>query len=188
MTNSVYVSNIDYKVTPEELGKAFEKFGPLSRAIILTERYHGQLISRGIGFVDFQDANDAAKAVAATGTIAFNGRNARVQPARPRRPRTTLFVGGIPAGTTVDQMKAAFASHNPVNARVVKENTEERRGFGFVLFNSEEDIKAIIAKGRNVNLNGGESIIRIARVPFNARPHGHRPYHRGYRRAPRANQ
>ena len=195
---TIYVQNIPYSASSEDLGKAFEQFGALKRAFILTDRFRGQLQSRGRGFVEFESVDSMNAALAQNGKLTINGRSLNVQVARERRPRVTAFVRGIPKGTTKDIIMQAFAQYNPVDARVVFENTEgeqPRLGFGFVKFNTEDDLKACTSASRTIQLNGAESRISIARRPFDAPPRrggfrgrrGGRFYRRrgGYRKAPR---
>ena len=189
--STVFVTNISFSASSQDLGKAFEAFGALKRAFILTERIRGRQRSLGKGFVEFETAEAMNKAIAETGKISINGRNLIVQVARPKQPRVTAFIGGIPKGTTVEQMKEVFKAYNPTDARIVFENTEgerPRHGFGFVKFASEQDLDNCVKAARTVQLNGGESIVRFAKRQFDAPPRRRyfRRSNRRYRKAPRA--
>ena len=192
---TIFVRNVPYSASTEEFGKAFEPFGEIVRAFILTMKYRGQLVSRGIGFVEFKTAEAMNAAVAQSGKLTIRNRQLNIQVAMERRPRITAFVLGIPKGTTKENLMAAFQQYKAVDARVVYENRDgekPRLGFGFVKFESEEDLNKCVAEAKTIQLNGAESIVRIARRHFDAPP---RRYNRrrpgrfnrrgGYRKAPR---
>ena len=182
----IYVGNLNYQTTEEGLSKAFAQYGQVTKSQVIKERFRGNLVSRGFGFVTFADKSGQDKALAAT-EISVDNRKLRIAEARPRRPRDTIFVGGIPEGTTEDDLKACFAAEKPTNVKIVKANSADRRGFAFVQFGSEDAVRAAAQK-REVDLKGSKSIVRIARQSFGAsRPRRFRRKRQG-QRAPRAQE
>jgi RNA recognition motif-containing protein len=81
MTN-IFVGNLSFRTTQEDLQAAFTKFGNVERASIVTDRESGQ--SRGFGFVEMTDRGEAEKAIAALNGSELNGRAMNVNEARPK--------------------------------------------------------------------------------------------------------
>ena len=81
---SIFVGNLAWSVTDEDLKAKFSEFGAVLSARVVTDKFSGR--SRGFGFVDMEDA-DAEKAIAATADQEWNGRKLTVNEAKPRAPR-----------------------------------------------------------------------------------------------------
>jgi RNA recognition motif-containing protein len=84
----IYVGNLSYDMTTEELREAFEQHGEVESAKIITDRDTGR--SKGFGFVQMPNHSEAEAAVAELNGAMLRGRTARVNEARPRsndRPR-----------------------------------------------------------------------------------------------------
>ncbi|MAA74966.1 MAG: RNA-binding protein [Salinisphaeraceae bacterium] len=84
---NIYVGNLPWSSSEEELRATFEAFGEVSSAKIIMDRETGR--SRGFGFVEMPDDDSARSAIAAMNDKDMNGRSLRVNEARPRddRPR-----------------------------------------------------------------------------------------------------
>jgi RNA recognition motif-containing protein len=78
-TKSLYVGNLSYNATEEELRELFAAWGPVSEARIV--------VGRGFGFVDVPEENMQA-AIDSTNGKEFQGRALTVNEARPREPRS----------------------------------------------------------------------------------------------------
>ena len=89
---NIYVGNLAYRVTEEELQNAFAQFGEVSSAKVISDRVTGQ--SKGFGFVEMPDDAAAQSAIDALNETALNGRNMRVNQARPRENRPSQGGGG----------------------------------------------------------------------------------------------
>ena len=90
-TVNIYIGNLAYGVTEEELRDAFGQFGEVSSANVITDGQTGR--SKGFGFVEMPNDNEAEAAINALNEKPLSGRPIRVNPARPRgekpqRPRT----------------------------------------------------------------------------------------------------
>jgi len=168
---TVHVRNISYKGTNQQLGDYFAKFGTVASARIIVDRYRGDIISKGFGFVEFAEEK-GAKAAIDFQDHTFMDRKLFVSQARPKRIRVrdTAFISGIPAGTKDEDIKAAFAGYNVINVKVVKYDIEGKRGFGFVQFGSEQEQTKAVKENRSVKVNGTETIVRFARQQFNEKP------------------
>jgi RNA recognition motif-containing protein len=81
MTN-IFVGNISYQTTQDDLYAAFSTYGAVDRVSIVTDRDSGQ--SRGFAFVEMTQDNDARTAIDELNGAELNGRAMNVNEARPR--------------------------------------------------------------------------------------------------------
>ena len=79
---NIYVGNLNFKTTEEELGAHFEQYGPVSSVKIISDRYSGQ--SRGFGFVEMEKKEDGEKAVSELNGKDFSGRDLKINEAHQR--------------------------------------------------------------------------------------------------------
>jgi RNA recognition motif-containing protein len=79
---NIYVGNLSYQVSTEELRKAFEKFGEVTSANIVMDKATGQ--SKGFGFVEMAVQSEAEEAIKQLDGASLKGRNIRVNQARPK--------------------------------------------------------------------------------------------------------
>ena len=82
---NIYVGNLPYSVTEDDLRTAFEAYGAVSSAAVISDKFTGQ--SKGFGFVEMPDQGEAESAVEALNGADMKGRSLRVNEARPREPR-----------------------------------------------------------------------------------------------------
>lgn len=78
----IYVGNLSYDMTAEELREAFEQHGEVTSAKIVMDRDTGR--SKGFGFVEMPNASEGEAAVAELNGAMLRGRTARVNEARAR--------------------------------------------------------------------------------------------------------
>jgi RNA recognition motif-containing protein len=83
---NIYVGNLPYSLTEDDLKAAFSDFGEVSSASIIMDKMSGQ--SKGFGFVEMPDDSEADQAIKALNESALNGRNIKVNQARPRGERS----------------------------------------------------------------------------------------------------
>ncbi len=84
MTN-IYVGNLSYRATEDELRQAFGQFGQVSAVSIISDRETGR--SRGFAFVEMPNAEEAKAAVEGLDQKEISGRRVTVNEARPREER-----------------------------------------------------------------------------------------------------
>jgi cold-inducible RNA-binding protein len=84
MAKRLYVGNLAFTVTSEELKELFEQVGPVKSAQVLSDRETGR--SRGFGFVEMDDAADADAAIDQLDGQEYAGRRLTVNDAKPRTP------------------------------------------------------------------------------------------------------
>jgi len=82
---NIYVGNLSYQTTNEDLREAFASFGDITSANVIMDRTTGQ--SKGFGFVEMPNNSEADSAIKALNGRPLNGRNIRVNQAEPRKPR-----------------------------------------------------------------------------------------------------
>jgi RNA recognition motif-containing protein len=92
VSKKLYVGNISFQTTEDELRQAFGQYGTVTSAQVVTDRDTGR--SRGFAFVEMSDGAD--EAIAAMNGALFGGRTLTVNEAKPRedRPRGGGYGGG----------------------------------------------------------------------------------------------
>jgi RNA recognition motif-containing protein len=89
---NIYVGNISFQTTEQDLDAAFSAYGQVDRVQIVKDRESGQ--SRGFAFVEMSNNADADKAMAALNGAELSGRTLTVNEARPREARPSGGFGG----------------------------------------------------------------------------------------------
>ena len=82
----IYVGNLSYSTDDDELRAAFEQYGDVKEARVVTDRYN-QGKSRGFGFVEMEDSAQGQSAIAGLNGADLSGRTLNVNEARPRDDR-----------------------------------------------------------------------------------------------------
>ena len=95
MSKKLYVGNLPFSSTEEELKELFAQHGEVTSVAIITDRETGR--SKGFGFVEFAQSEDADKAIKLDNSE-FGGRNLKVSEAKEREPRSGGYRGGSDRG------------------------------------------------------------------------------------------
>lgn len=82
---NIYVGNLPYSVTEDDLKNVFGEFGEVSSASIITDKYSGR--SKGFGFIEMPNDPEASEAINSLNESDLKGRNMRVNEAKPRTER-----------------------------------------------------------------------------------------------------
>ncbi|OGE09714.1 RNA-binding protein [Candidatus Curtissbacteria bacterium RIFCSPLOWO2_01_FULL_42_26] len=85
MATKLFVGNLPYATTGDDLRAAFSKAGKVADANVVSDKATGR--SRGFGFVEMGSEEDAKKAVEELNGSEFDGRKIFVSEARPQAPR-----------------------------------------------------------------------------------------------------
>jgi cold-inducible RNA-binding protein len=80
---NIYVGNLDFQSTEEELRTAFAVYGQVDKVSIVTDRETGQ--RRGFGFIEMANDAEGDKAIAGLNGATFGARALNVNEARPKR-------------------------------------------------------------------------------------------------------
>lgn len=92
MSNKLFVGGLSWGTDSAGLSAAFEGFGQVTDAVVITDRDSGR--SRGFGFVTFSDANAANEAIRGMDGAKLDGRDLKVSLAQERAPRPPRSGGG----------------------------------------------------------------------------------------------
>eukprot|EP01121_Diplochlamys_sp_Union-15-3_P002104 TRINITY_DN11825_c0_g1_i1.p1 TRINITY_DN11825_c0_g1~~TRINITY_DN11825_c0_g1_i1.p1 ORF type:complete len:584 (-),score=102.06 TRINITY_DN11825_c0_g1_i1:39-1790(-) len=158
---NVYVKNIDPDLQNGDLEKLFDKFGPISSAHVMVNE-NGQ--SRGFGFVNFKNHEDAVRSVDyfskgevknKLGKPLWAGRaqkkSEREAELKKRREQSrlekaskyqgsNLYIKNIEDEVTEERLQKEFSPYGPISSiKIVLDENNVRKGFGFVCFESQED-------------------------------------------------
>ena len=79
---SIYVGNLSYEVTKDDLTSVFAEYGTVSRVSLPSDRETGR--PRGFGFVEMSNEDEETKAIESLDGAEWMGRELRVNKARPR--------------------------------------------------------------------------------------------------------
>src|SRR5438034_11206223 len=103
MAKNIYVGNLVWDASADDLLALFQEHGKVTRAQVITDRETGR--SRGFGFVEMENDAEAQKAIDSLNGADYNGRPLTVNEAKPREDRgggggggRSGFGGGRPSG------------------------------------------------------------------------------------------
>jgi cold-inducible RNA-binding protein len=91
MSKKIYVGNLSYETTSDDLRRAFSEHGAVTSAEVVTDRDTGR--SRGFGFVEM--SSGGPEAIQSLDLTELQGRNITVNEARPRENRGGVRSGGF---------------------------------------------------------------------------------------------
>jgi cold-inducible RNA-binding protein len=93
---NIFVGNLNFNTSEDELRQLFEPYGQVERVSILTDRDTGR--SRGFGFVEMANGEEGDKAIAALNGTEIGGRTLNINEARPKSDRGSGGGGGRDRG------------------------------------------------------------------------------------------
>ena len=85
MPKRIYVGNLPFSATDEEVRTMFAEFGAVNSVSLITDRETGR--PRGFGFVEMENGEEADSAISSLHQTQMGGRSLNVNEARPREPR-----------------------------------------------------------------------------------------------------
>lgn len=89
---NIYISNLSFQITDEDLKDLFAEYGEVSSAKVITDKFTGD--SRGFGFVEMPEEEAAKKAISELDKSQWDGRSISVSVARPKEDRPNNGGGG----------------------------------------------------------------------------------------------
>ncbi len=89
MAKKLFVGNLSWGISDEQLREAFSAFGTVEEAVVITDRQSGR--SKGFGFVTMSTEEEAQKAVEGLNESELDGRAINVSEARERTEDTRCF-------------------------------------------------------------------------------------------------
>ena len=89
---NIYVGNLAYSITEDDLREAFGSYGEISSVSLITDKFSGE--SKGFGFVEMPNNSEADAAIKGLNETPMKGRNVKVNQAKPRGDRPPRGGGG----------------------------------------------------------------------------------------------
>ena len=179
VSKRLYVGNIPFSSTADEVKAAFEKNQISIHNVIMPEGQFGKN-NRGFAFVEVADGRTAMEVLDRNLTLGsrrllINEAHPATEASMPRRmrrpshpsqrPDRTLYVGNLPVDLTERSIRDLFESHGfqlvDVNL-VINRKTLEPRGYGFVWLNSAADIDRAIGAVNGTFVNGRKITVHRA--------------------------
>nr|NQU92855.1 RNA-binding protein [Bacteroidota bacterium] len=80
---NIYVGNLDFKVSENDLEGIFQEYGTVSSAKIIVDKYNGR--SKGFGFIEMENQDEANSAIEGLNGKTFEDRAIVVNEARPKK-------------------------------------------------------------------------------------------------------
>ncbi|XP_050054690.1 RNA-binding protein Musashi homolog Rbp6 isoform X7 [Aphis gossypii] len=145
----MFIGGLSWQTSPESLREYFSKFGEITEVMVMKDPTTRR--SRGFGFVTFADPSSVDK-VLALGSHELDGKKIDPKVAFPRRAHPKMvtrtkkiFVGGLSAPTTLEDVKNYFEQFGPIEDAMLMfdKQTNRHRGFGFVTFHSEDVVDKV---------------------------------------------
>lgn len=154
---NVYIKNLEQSVTEEQLKELFKSYGTITSIFIAKEN----ALSRGFGFINFEDHEAAKKAVEEMNGKNINGKQLYVGRAQKKYERerelknqfarmkaenaakhqgSNLYVRNLEDSINDDELRNLFSPFGTItSAKVMRDDRQISRGFGFVCFSSQEE-------------------------------------------------
>mmetsp|Transcript_7339 Transcript_7339/g.12553 ORF Transcript_7339/g.12553 Transcript_7339/m.12553 type:complete len:354 (+) Transcript_7339:65-1126(+) len=166
----LFLGGLSWDTTEDALREYFSSFGEISEVLVMRERQTNK--PRGFGFVTFRDSSAADRAVGASHTI--DGRQVEAKRATPQgqTPQSKgseptaktkkIFVGGLAPSVEEGEFRSYFEAYGKVVDAVVMYDRDTRRprGFGFITFENESSVDAVMKKQHTL----GDKTVEIKRA------------------------
>merc|ERR1719495_2279724 len=145
----MFIGGLSWQTTPESVREYFSQFGDVAEVMVMKDPATRR--SRGFGFITFSNPGSVNK-VLAYPAHQLDGKLIEPKVAVPRKSNPKLvmrtkkiFVGGLSATTSLEDIKAYFEQFSKVKESMLAYDkvTNRHRGFGFVTFDNEDVVDKI---------------------------------------------
>ncbi|KAJ4830665.1 hypothetical protein Tsubulata_038776 [Turnera subulata] len=163
----IFIGGLAKDTTYTTFNKHFGKYGEITDSVIMKDRFTGQ--PRGFGFITYADPSVVDKVIEDTHII--NGKQVEIKRTIPKGAGQSkdfktkkIFVGGVPSSVTEDEFKNFFSKYgNVIEHQIIRDHeTNRSRGFGFIIFDSEEIVDEMLANGNMIDMAGTQVEIKKA--------------------------
>ncbi|GMI85201.1 RNA-binding glycine-rich protein D3 [Hibiscus trionum] len=163
----IFIGGLAKDTTFPQFNKYFGKYGEIIDSVIMKDRYTGQ--PRGFGFITYADPSVVDKVIEEDHII--NGKQVEIKRTIPKGSGQSkdfktkkIFVGGIPSSVTEDEFRDFFSKYgNVIEHQIIRDHaTNKSRGFGFIIFESEEVVDDMLSKGNMIDMAGTQVEIKKA--------------------------
>ncbi|XP_020114449.1 heterogeneous nuclear ribonucleoprotein 1-like [Ananas comosus] len=173
----IFVGGLHKDTNMATFTKHFGKYGNIADSVIIKDKYTNQ--PRGFGFITYSSPSVVDKVIEDTHII--DGKQVEIKRTIPRGSTQSqgfktskIFVGGILPTLTEEEFRSFFSRYGTVvDHQIIRDHeTNRSRGFGFIVFDSEQVVDDLVAKGNLIDLAGTKVEIKKAepkKAP-NARP------------------
>ncbi|RWR95011.1 heterogeneous nuclear ribonucleoprotein 1 [Cinnamomum micranthum f. kanehirae] len=171
----IFVGGLHKDTSLATFTKHFGKYGEITDSVIMKDRYSGH--PRGFGFITYADPSVVDKVIEDTHVI--TGKQVEIKRTIPKGSAQSkdfktkkIFVGGIPSAVTEDEFKNFFSKYGKVvDHQIIRDHATNRsRGFGFIIFDSEQVVDDLLANGNMIDLAGSQVEIKKAEPKKNSNP------------------
>ncbi|XP_059666749.1 heterogeneous nuclear ribonucleoprotein 1 [Cornus florida] len=163
----IFIGGLARDTTYATFNKHFGRYGEITDSVIMKDRYTGQ--PRGFGFITYADPSVVDNVIEEDHII--NGKQVEIKRTIPRGSGQSkdfktkkIFVGGVPSTVNEDELKNFFSEYGKVvEHQIVRDHeTNRSRGFGFIIFDSEEVVDELLSKGNMIDMAGTQVEIKKA--------------------------
>ncbi|KQJ98782.1 heterogeneous nuclear ribonucleoprotein A0 isoform X2 [Brachypodium distachyon] len=173
----IFVGGLPRDTTPAVFQKHFGQYGEIIDSVIMKNKHTSQ--PRGFGFITYADPAVVDHVMEDSHVI--NGKQVEIKRTIPKdsmqsNPRDfktkKIFVGGLPSTLTEDDFKDFFEKYGTVvDHQIMRDHqTRRSRGFGFVVFCSEQVVDDLLANGNMIDLAGSKVEIKKAEPKKSSNP------------------
>ncbi|XP_059661277.1 glycine-rich RNA-binding protein 3, mitochondrial-like [Cornus florida] len=171
----IFIGGLAKDTTLDTFVKYFGKYGEIIDSVIMKDRHTGR--PRGFGFITYAEPSVVDTVIAETHVI--NGKQVEIKRTIPKGAAESkdfktkkIFVGGIPTSVTEDELKNFFSKYGKVvEHEIIRDHVTERsRGFGFIVFDSEQVVDSIIANGNMIDMAGTQVEVKKAEPKKPSKP------------------
>ncbi|KAK3021548.1 hypothetical protein RJ639_046496 [Escallonia herrerae] len=163
----IFIGGLHKDTHYNAFNKHFGQYGEITDSVIMKDRFTGQ--PRGFGFITYADPSVVDKVI--EDTHVFNGKQVEIKRTIPKGASQSkdfktkkIFVGGIPSAVSEDELKNFFSKYGMVvEHQIIRDHeTNRSRGFGFVIFDSEEVVDEILSNGNMIDMAGTQVEVKKA--------------------------
>ncbi|KAL5231092.1 hypothetical protein ABZP36_029868 [Zizania latifolia] len=171
----IFVGGLPRDTTEATFVKHFGQYGEIVDSVIMKDRHTSQ--PRGFGFITYSNPAVVDKVMEDIHRI--NGKQVEIKRTIPKDDMPSkdfktkkIFVGGLPQTLTEDDFMHFFAKYGTVvDHQIMRDHqTKRSRGFGFIVFSSDQVVDDLLANGNMIDLAGAKVEIKKAEPKKSSNP------------------